>query len=94
MIKFIGYKKTCNSLCSGMVLLEVDGILYTIDNCLISGGSVSFDKNWNPSIEKGFWSINKKSFKKNIPNLKDDDFEYIEFLINKNVEKGCCGACI
>ena len=54
-----------------------------------SGGSVSFDNDWDCHISTGEWNIN-------IDNLPEKFRKYaaeIDYTFNANVEHGCCGGC-
>lgn len=87
MVKFISYSGEYPNLCSGTLVLEVDGKKRELSRALCSGGSVRFDENWNASVTHGSWSVD-------LP----EDFEpyrkEIEELVNDNVPHGCCGGCI
>lgn len=46
MIKFISYDGAWPNLCRGTLVVEKDGKQYSMYGALISGGSVSFDADW------------------------------------------------
>ena len=77
------------NLCSGKLILVINGIEWDFGNCLNSGGSVSFDKNWSEIVTQGKWSITKypKDFPKELEGAALD-------AINSNIEWGCCGGCV
>lgn len=50
MIKFISYDGAWPNLCRGTLTVEKDGKQYSMANVLISGGSVSFDNDWEECI--------------------------------------------
>ena len=59
----------------------------------ISGGNVSFSKNWDANVSYGPWEYNGE--------LDDYQDEFSQDLIedllvvfNLNVRQGCCGGCI
>lgn len=85
-IKYDG-KYPC--LCMGHLLVIVDGIEYDFgDYCLASGGSVSFDENWNEDVTVGEWTV---EFPEDFPEeLKEEVLE----CINEEIPHGCCGGCI
>lgn len=55
-----------------------------------SGGSVSFDNNWNESVECGEWKLDADELPEE---LKPFAHELIA-VFNENVDFGCCGGCI
>lgn len=88
-LKFKSYNGKYPNLCSGTLIMELDGkeIIFP-EYCLISGGYVRFDNNWTEDIGKGEWTI--YDFPKDFPEeLKDK----AEELVNENIERGCCGGC-
>ena len=89
-LRFISYDGKYPNLCSGKLIMELDGQEITFPSyCMISGGSVWFDKDWEDHIETGDWTINK--FPEGFPEeLKDEAIK----LVNENVVKGCCGGCV
>ena len=88
MLKFVSYDGEYPNLCSGTLKMELNGEVITFpEYCLSSTGS-AWSKNYGPPIQ-GDWEI--KEFPENFPEeLKD----FCEFLVNKYVEKGCCGGCL
>jgi len=89
-LKFIGYNGEYPNLCSGILIMELDGKEITFPySCLQSGGSIWFDEEGFEHIEKGEWSISQfpKNFSKELKN-------YAKELVNKNIEYGCCGGCV
>ena len=85
-IKYDG-KYPC--LCMGHLLVIVNGIEYDFGNySLSSGGSVSFDEEWNSEVTEGEWSVD---FPENFPN---DLKEEVLNRINEEIPHGCCGGCI
>ena len=60
----IDYDGEWPNLCSGRLIVTINGKQWEFPNyCLSSGGSVSFDKHYNETINYGPWtslkSINK-----------------------------------
>lgn len=87
-VKFINYTGKYPNLCCGILTLEIDNKIVEFPKyCMHSGGSVTFDKEWNEYIEYGEWTID-------IPQ------EYLQYkkeileVVNANVRKGCCGGCV
>lgn len=86
-IEFISYNGRYPNLCSGQLVLKIDG--ETVDGIrLSSGGSVWFDSNWSEHVEEGDWSAD------NIPTKYEHAYDKIVAVINENVPKGCCGGCV
>lgn len=87
MVKFVSYNGKYPNLCSGTLVLEVDGKKRELSHALCSGGSVSFDENWNASVTYGSWSVD-------LPEDLEPYRQEIEELVNSEVPLGCCGGCI
>lgn len=89
-LSFVSYDGKYPNLCAGTLIMAIDGIEIEFPQyCLSSGGSVSFDDEWNEHVTVGEWSIS--SFPKDFPeNLKSE----AESIVNDNIEFGCCGGCI
>jgi hypothetical protein len=86
----IKYNGEYPNLCSGDLIVTIDGKDWQFPNgCLISGGSVSFDNNWNEYVSYGEWSINE--YPKDFPIALQ---ETVKSAINAQIEHGCCGGCI
>jgi len=98
-IKFLEYSGAWPNLCSGVLVLQIDGEVYTFGERApyedetrqfprfwSSGGSV----NWDPEeIVTDEWR-----FDGGLPDfLKGHEQELID-LFNSNVIWGCCGGCI
>jgi hypothetical protein len=59
------------------------------DHSLYSGGSVSFDKEWNEHVTEGNWHV--MEWPEGFPeSAKEAALE----LINEKIRHGCCGGCI
>lgn len=89
-LKFVSYDGKYPNLCSGKLILSLDGNRIEFpDYCLHSGGSVWFDNNWNEHVTQGEWSIS--TYPENFPNeLKEEATD----LVNENIPYGCCGGCV
>lgn len=89
-LKFISYDGAYPNLCSGTLIMKLDGKdIEFPDNCLLSGGNVSFDDEWNEEVTQGEWSIYE--FPKGFPKELEDEATDI---VNENIEQGCCGGCV
>lgn len=88
MVKFISYDGKFPSLCCGTLILEIDGEKVKFPKfCMQSGGYAGCDENSEEYIEYGEWSVK-------VPKEYEQYKQEIEAVVNKNVEKGCCGGCI
>lgn len=88
MVEFVSYDGEYPNLCSGTLVLRINGELRTLQHCLSSGGGVYHDDDWNFMIASGAWTV---------WNLPDDLEVYqteIENCVNENIPFGCCGGCI
>jgi len=89
-LKFISYDGSYPNLCSGTLIMELDGKKIKFpDYCLSSGGGVSFTEDWDEIVTQGSWGISE--FPKDFP--KDLKF-LAESLVNENIDSGCCGGCV
>lgn len=86
MVKFISYDGAFPNLCSGELVLEIDGVRRN-DFELCSGGCVWFDDNWEDHVESGPWTV---CVPKDLEGLKEE----ITRLVNENIPWGCCGGCV
>lgn len=103
-IKFISYDGEYPCLCFGNLKVEINSKVVTFGGyesskknlkypCFwMSGGRVSFDKDWNENVTKGEWELNanQKDYPKYIWKLMPQLIE----LMNLNVRYGCCGGCV
>lgn len=77
------------NLCRGKLIVVVDGKEWRFpEYCMNSGGSVTFDEDWNESISEGPWAISE--WPENFP---EDLKGAVEEAINLEVDYGCCGCC-
>jgi hypothetical protein len=85
----IEYDGAWPNLCSGHLIVNIDDMRYDFGNhCLMSGGDVYFDDDWNETIKHGPWAVN---FPENFPEeYKKATIE----AINDQIPWGCCGGCI
>lgn len=88
MVKFISYDGKYPYLCMGILKIEVEGKIYTLENCLSTGGKVWFDDDLCEHVEEGKWTIY------GLPNELEEYKSEIEEVVNKNVSWGCCGGCL
>lgn len=90
MVEFISYSGKWPCLCSGTLILKIDGKRVEFRNALLSNGSVWFDDDWTAHVEEGFWSVSSYDLTEEyLPYLEE-----IEKVVNENVPYGCCGGCV
>lgn len=97
-VKFVSYDGKYPNLCSGTLILEIDGIQYKFDPCSSYNNKEVFDRFWysgggitqDYTAYSGEWKID-------VPSLPEQFRKYaaeIDKVFNENVEYGCCGGCI
>lgn len=89
MVKFVSYDGEYPNLCSGLLVVEINGQRVEIRG-LCSGGSVWFDKDWEEHVEDGAWTIFEGDIPEDFRQYKSE----IEDVVNDNVPWGCCGGCV
>lgn len=90
-IKFVSYDGHYPNLCSGTLVLNIDGMNITFPkDCLHSGGYIIFDDDWNADVSEGDWDIYDEDIPTAYRHLKNEIIE----VVNENVPHGCCGGCI
>ena len=88
MVEFVSYDGAYPNLCSGQLVLKINGQVRVLPRyCLSSGGSVWFDNDWDEHVETGRWSID-------LPEDLEQLRKEIEECINENIPHGCCGGCV
>lgn len=75
------------NLCSGTLVLAVDGKKRAPSHALCSGGNAWFDKDRNSILAYGPWSVER-------PEDLEPYQKEIERLVNDKVHHGCCGGCL
>lgn len=89
MVEFVSYDGAYLNLCTGQLVLKINGQVREFSrHCLQSGGTVWFDNDWNAHIENGRWSIDPPP--EDLEPLRKE----IEECINENIPHGCCGGCV
>lgn len=89
-LQFVSYDGDYPNLCSGTLVLKLDGKDIKFPKyCLSSGGSVSFTEDWDEVVTQGEWTIDEfpKDFPEELKSKAED-------LVNENVPQGCCGGCV
>ena len=90
MVKFISYDGTYPNLCSGTLIVEINGKEVNLGSCLSSGGCVWFDSDWGEHVGGGEWTIDTYDFPEEYLKYIDE----ITDVVNDNVDWGCCGGCV
>ena len=99
MVKFISYDGEYPNLCSGTLVVEIDGKRTSFGwhnadypEFWVSGGSVSFDEDWSETVDRGEWELcfDEKNYP---PEIAAAMPELIR-VFNENVREGCCGGCV
>lgn len=103
-IEFVDYTGSYPNLCSGELILRIDGEIYSfggyrdddeVDNhCYSSfwssGGSAGVDYDGEEFCEEGPWIVSESS----LPDWLKPYAQELESIMNENVPHGCCGGCI
>lgn len=87
MIEFISYNGKYPNLCSGELILRIDGKEVSLSSCLCSGGYVTFDDDWCEHVGRGKWVVD-------VPEEFAQYADEITEVVNDNVPWGCCGGCV
>lgn len=103
-IEFVKYTGDYPNLCRGVLVLKIDGEIYSFGeypredpthqfyNFWESGGSVWFDREGFEHVRERKWILSDDA--KDLPDfLKGHEQELID-VMNSNVPYGCCGGCI
>lgn len=93
-IEFVSYNGRYPNLCSGDLVLSVDGEEVTIGRygALSSGGSVWFSNGYaEEHVEHGEWSL---GYAFENEEFSEEEKARILELVNENIPEGCCGGCI
>ena len=91
-VKFISYDGDFPNLCEGKLTIEVAGVEFVLPrHTFESGGSVTFDDDWEDTISKGPWKFSEYA---EIPEELEPFKDKILDVMNENVEYGCCGGCV
>lgn len=86
----ISYDGAYPNLCSGRLIVTIDGTVWEFPKyCLGSGGRVWFDNNWEEQVESGEWSICEWP-----DGFPEELKEKVLDEVNYKIELGCCGGCL
>lgn len=86
----IDYNGSYPNLCSGDLIVTIEGMEWVFPSfCLSSGGSVSFDSEWNEEVTEVEWTIT--DWPENFP---EGMKAQVVDAFNNSEEQGCCGGCV
>lgn len=86
MVQLVSYDGHFPNLCSGTLVLCIDGEKVTFPKyCLTSGGCAYIDEYGDENVTSGFWKVE-------VPSKYKDYREEIERIVNKYIPHGCCGG--
>jgi len=85
----IDYNGEWPNLCSGNLIVTINGDKWELPDGIRSGGCVYFTEDWDEVVEEGDWCVDR--WPEGFPeNLKDAVLD----AINDHVPHGCCGGCV
>ena len=87
-IEFVSYNGEYPNLCSGTLVVKIDGVEHSMKYVLCSGGRTCWTGEEDEVIT-GDWELDLYDY----PELQPYEQE-ITALVNANVRKGCCGGCL
>lgn len=88
MVEFVSYDGRFPNLCSGTLVLKINGETVKFPPyCMHSGGRVWFSDNWEEHVESGEWDVE-------IPEQYKPYTKEILEVVNSNIHHGCCGGCV
>ena len=88
MVEFVSYNGRYPNLCSGDLIMKIDGETVKFPPyCMTSGGFCCFTAEWDEIIETGEWQVE-------IPERYEAYRDEILEAVNSNVRHGCCGGCL
>lgn len=86
----IDYTGSWPNLCSGRLIVTTEDAVWEFpDYCMSSGGSVSFDADWDAQVTEGDWYIS--DWPDNFPEALKCS---VEAEVNLQIPHGCCGGCV
>lgn len=88
MVEFVSYDGKFPNLCSGILVLNIDGEEVVFPKyCMFSGGGTWFDDDWCDHVSCGEWTVE-------VPAEYTAYYDDIHRVVNENVPFGCCGGCL
>ena len=95
-VRFISYDGKHPCLCTGTLILEINGTKYSFGakgqfpRFWSSGGTCGFTGGCGANVTYGEWIINVDKIPKQFRQYASE----IDEVFNNNVTYGCCGGCI
>lgn len=100
-VEFVSYSGRPYSLCSGLLVLRIDGVEHSFGYDSLERVHGEFPQFWstgggigggwdNPCAYQGEWQIDVER----IPEQFRKYAEEFDREFNSSVERGCCGGCI
>lgn len=101
-IEFISYDGTYPTLCFGTLVVALDGRKVAFGDTdtadfpafWTSGGSVSFNEDWDEEVTKSDWEMSCSVAEKDYPPDIWKALPAVLDVMNANVQHGCCGGCV
>nr|DAK19891.1 MAG TPA: hypothetical protein [Caudoviricetes sp.] len=93
-IEFVSYDGKFPNLCNGVLTIKVDGVLYSLKNCLMVNGFSHFDP-YADDYRTYPWTLDTYNFKLAASEIKftKEEVNYLEKLCNEHIPHGHCGGC-
>ena len=98
-VKFVSYSGKYPCLCSGTLVLNIDGVDHIFSGYGDDINETTHQKFWNSgggtnwrsgSVTYGEWEIDYEALPKTLQKYVAE----IDSVFNNNVERGCCGGCL
>lgn len=100
-VEFVSYDGKFPNLCTGKLVLRIDGKPYTFyfdtrkpgvdyGSFWHSSGCVMADAEWNFTVTQRPWEFNEEALPHEFKKYADEIFD----AFSENVEPGYCGGCI
>lgn len=87
MVEFVSYDGAYPNLCSGTLVLKINGKERELSHCLCSCGGIQTD-DYGMYATEGEWNLY------DLPEDLEPLLKEIKECVNENVPHGCCGGCI
>ena len=85
-IEFVSYDGSYPTLCSGTLVIKVNGKEIALNHVMVSGGGCFYN---DDDVDLAPWGINLEKYPELMPYKEE-----ITECVNSNVPYGCCGGCI
>lgn len=85
-IEFVSYDGEYPTLCSGTLVIKVNGKEMALNHVMVSGGCYFYN---DDDVDQAPWCVSLEKY----PELMPYEEEIAE-CVNANIPYGCCGGCI